>query len=117
MAEYKGKLLKGIFTKASKCLLSNGESVENAFGRFKTAVVSGTMPSTVNTEAQIPLPNGFDAQKTFILGFMTKTSSTYYSNSNQNVNVFTTSGIGIRISTTNTNFCSQSVWIVIAQTE
>ena len=30
MAEYKGKLLKGIFTKASKCLLNSGASVESA---------------------------------------------------------------------------------------
>ena len=31
MAEYKGKLLKGIFTKASKCLMSDGQTtVEDA---------------------------------------------------------------------------------------
>ena len=31
MAEYKGKLLKGLFTKASKCLMSDGQtSVEDA---------------------------------------------------------------------------------------
>ena len=45
MAEYKGKLLKGIFTKASKCLMSDGQtSVEDEF-KFKL-LFSGSVSFT-----------------------------------------------------------------------
>lgn len=45
MAEYKGKLLKGIFTKASKCLMSDGQtSVEDEI-KLKT-LFSGNLSFT-----------------------------------------------------------------------
>ena len=42
MAEYKGKLLKGLFTRATKCLMSNGESVESILS-VETETVSGVV--------------------------------------------------------------------------
>ena len=49
MAEYKGKLLKGLFTRATKCLLSDGQtSVETALGT-KTETI--TVPLDGTTDA------------------------------------------------------------------
>ena len=42
MAEYKGKLLKGLFTRAAKCLMSDGVSVES-FLSVETETVSSVV--------------------------------------------------------------------------
>ena len=50
MAEYKGKLLSGLFTRAQNCFMSDGKSVENAVNW----TLLGTYTGGTNTTATIP---------------------------------------------------------------
>ena len=49
MAEYKGKLLKGLFTQAKNVLYNNGDSVE------KSSLKSDTFSGTTTSQGQIQL--------------------------------------------------------------
>ena len=55
MAEYKGKLLKGLFTKATSVLLNDGTDVETTISNIKTWNVAGTVTTT--TAVAIAIPN------------------------------------------------------------
>ena len=50
MAEYKGKILKGIFTRAAKCLTNNGTSVEEALSNLDLIA-----DDVANTSTQVDL--------------------------------------------------------------
>ena len=59
MAEYKAKLLNGLFTKAKNVLFSDGvTSVEGAFPEMRTfSIPSTTIGSTTYTEIETNLPD------------------------------------------------------------
>lgn len=59
MAEYKGKLLRGLLTRASKCLMSDGQtSVENTIEGLVT--VASASKSGFSVSANVPLEVAID---------------------------------------------------------
>lgn len=64
MAEYKGKLLKGIFTKAIKCLMSDGQSSIEEYVTQKSVGQSNYVELTVNVEYTCPCDGYFHLNAT-----------------------------------------------------
>ena len=89
------------------------DAVINISG-LKIYKLSGTTASTVNTFVYLPLPNGVDANKVFVLGHNVRNSTYgwYYSNASS-VTCLADSNNGVRVGVSEESFTSQPFSVLL----
>lgn len=79
----------------------------------KFAYVSGTMASAINTEVNIPYPQGFSDSSSFIIaGITTRNSNSYWYLNNPDVSCFGDNA-NVRVKTTNNGFLNQPFKVLL----
>ena len=116
MAEYKGKLLKGLFTRVENVLLGDGTSLKTVSDSRKIVILTGTMPNN-GSGINIPYPTGFDVDNTVIVRAEVL-SGVFWSdmiNGNVGIQVAMSASNGIGIFTRDSAFVGQSFRIYITK--
>lgn len=93
-------------------------TVKDALDRLpiEIKIVQGTTPSAINTYAVISdFPTGWNANNTYVVGFVFSNSSNLWASNFSEINVITTESIGIRVRVTSESFVSRPIKVMLAR--